>query len=359
MPTRFAAIVLLAGTVLMAGSALADEETAVPLRLIGAAPTLSANKDLRFAIDALVTKRNGQPEIKGWLAALPPETGYAFIAGWCGDGRECLLSFYRGTRRIRFTGDLLGSQQQIDGHFEISAGRDGEASEGAATFTPFTDTVPGLGALVPPNAIDSSALNDLLLWSAPSAMLNVTAGPIDSADRELLAEWQVSQGRPGTGLLLASDLDQLTRHRAAQQKALGWTLVSAADKKWSAGYPATLLHPLGGSGAERRFASKDGKASLAITVDPPVDKAGLDRLIEALIEDPEGKRTDLHAGGTDLDQVISYVERGRMITQVFRGRPAGLTRLTFSYPRGNKSYDNIAPMVSLSLSVADEVGPTP
>src|ERR1700728_2145880 len=115
MSTRFAVLALAAGLVMTAGSALAGEATAVPLRLIGAAPTLTANKDLRFAIDARVTTRNGQPEIKGWLAALPPETGYAFIAGWCQGSGDCLLSFYRGTRRIKFTGDLLGRQPQIDG----------------------------------------------------------------------------------------------------------------------------------------------------------------------------------------------------------------------------------------------------
>jgi hypothetical protein len=356
---QFATMVLAAGAILTAGSALAAEDAAVPLRLIGEAPAMGAGEARHFVIDARVTQRNGYPEIKGWLAALPPETGYTFIAGLCHDGDECTLAFYRETRRIRFTGNLLGSHAEIRGRFEISAGRDGEASDGAVTFTPFTDVVPGVGALVKPDAVDSPALNDLLLWNAPTADLNVTAGPIDEADRELLAEWQVSQGRPGTGLLLASDLELLTQHRASRQKTLGWTSIAAADKAWSAGYPAALMHRIGGAGGEQRFASADGKAGLTIAIDPPVDKAGLDRLIEALIEDPEGKRTDMHAGGTGPDQVISYVERGKMITQIYRSRKSGLARLTFSYPDGNKVYAEIAPLVSLSLSVADEVQPAP
>jgi len=359
MPRQFATILLAAGAMLTAGSALAGEDAAGSLRLIGNAPTMGAGEARRFVIDARVTKRNGSPEISGWLAALPPETGYTFIAGWCRAGEACALSFYRETRHIWLKGDLLGSQAEIQGRFEISAGRNGEASEGAVTFTPFTDVVPGVGTLVKSDAVDSPGLNDLLLWSAPDAVLNVTAGPIDGADRELLAAWQVSQGRPGTGLLLESDLALLTRHRAAQQKALGWTSIAAPDRSWSAGYPAALMHPLASPGTEQRFASNDGKASLTITTDPPVDKAGLDRLIEDLIEDPEGKRTNMHAGGIGPDQAISYVEHGKMITQIYRSRKTGLTRLTFTYPPRNKIYADIAPVVSLSLFVADDVSPTP
>ena len=240
-------------------------------------------------IDARVTRRNGYPEIKGWLAALPPETGFTFIAGFCHQGEACTLAFYRGARRIRFTADLLGAQAEIAGRFEISAGRGEPASEGAATFTPFADVLPGLGTLVPLDAVDSPGLNDLLLWNAPTAVLNVSAGPIDEVDRELLAQWQAAQHRPGTGLLLTSDLAELTRHRAAQQKALGWTVIAAADKGWSAGYPAALMHPVAGTATEQRFASADGNAHLTIALDPPVDQAGLDGMIEQLVADPGRK----------------------------------------------------------------------
>jgi len=359
MPTQFATMVLAAGAVLTAGSALAGEDAAVPLRLIGDAPTMGAGEARRFVIDARVTQRNGYPEIKGWLAALPPETGFTFIAGFCHQGEACTLAFYRETRRIRFTGDLLASQAEIAGRFEISAGRGGEAGEGVVTFTPFTDAVPGIGTLVQLDAVDSPGLNDLLLWNAPTAVLNVSAGPIDEVDRELLAQWQVAQGRPGTGLLLTSDLEQLTRHRAVQQKALGWTLVAAADKGWSAGYPAALMHPIGGTGTEQRFASADGNAHLTIAIDAPVDQAGLDGMIQQLIEDPAGKRTDMHVDGKGPDQAISYVERRRMVTQIYRNRPAGLARLVFSYPERSKVYADIAPLVSLSLAVADDVRPAP
>ena len=50
-----------------------------------------------------------------------------------------------------------------------------------------------------------------------------------------------------------------------------------------------------------------------------------------------------------------------MVTEIYRNRPAGLTRLVFSYPVGNKIYADVAPLVSLSLSlsVADDVKPAP
>lgn len=363
MPGRFARMVLCAvlaaGAIMTSALAQAGEDAAVPLRLIGEAPAMGAGEARHFVIDARVTKPNGDPEIKGWLAALPPETGFTFIAGTCHDGEGCGLSFFRGARQVWLRGDLLGSQAPIPGRFEISAGNDDEAHEGTVTFTPFTDAVPGLGALVTFDAVDSPALNDLLLWSAPTAVLNVDAGPIDEVDRELLAQWQGSRGRPATGLLLASDLAELTRHRREQQSALKWTVFTAPDKSWSAGYPAALLHPTAGPGAGQVFASADGKARLAIAIDPPVDEPGLNALIQRLVEDPVSMRTDMHADGTGPDQAISYVEHGKRITQIYRSRKSGLARLTFAYPDGNDTYADIAPLVSLSLSATDEVKPGP
>ena len=359
MSRHFARMVLAAGAVMTAVSAQAGEDAAMPLRLIGDAPAMGAGEARHFVIDARVTRPNGYAEIKGWLAALPPETGFTFIAGACHDGEGCGLSFFRGARQIWLRGDLLGSQAPIPGRFEISAGRGEEASEGVVTFTPFTDAAPGLGTLVKFDAVDSPALNDLLLWSAPTAVLNVSAGPIDEVDRELLAQWQAMRGRPGTGLLLTSDLEELTRHRREQQTKVKWTVIAAADKSWTAGYPAALMHRISGPGAGEIFASADGKARLTIVIDPPVDKPGLNALIEQLIEDPAGVRTDMHADGTGPDQVISYVERGKRVTQLYRSRQAGLARLTFAYPDGNEKYADIAPLVSLSLSVTDEAKPAP
>ena len=75
MSWHFAIMVLAASAVLAAGSAQAGDAAAMPLRLIGEAPTMGAGEARHFVIDARVTRLNGYPEIKGWLAALPPETG--------------------------------------------------------------------------------------------------------------------------------------------------------------------------------------------------------------------------------------------------------------------------------------------
>ena len=351
------------GAAAVGGAASAADDAGMVLRLVGEAPAMGADGPSRFAIDARVTRSEGEThsDVKGWFATLPPQSQSAEVEGSC-VGKTCELSVDLSAHKLVLSGEMIGLSARVDGQFKTSDNDPGLPlpAAGPVSFTPFTDTVPGLGELVKPDGISSWALDDVLLWAG----VNRTFGddddhPIKDYQYEHLVSWQQSNSLPETGLLLTADLARLTTERAAAQKAVGWVILGGRDQGWSAGYPAALLPRASRVGAEQRFASADGKANLVIAIEPPLSDNDFDALVDKLIDHPEPGRTNHDYTRTGPDMQVSSVAAGMVTSTVYYNRENGSARLILTYPEGDKRFTDIDAVVSLSLRVTDALKPAP
>jgi hypothetical protein len=349
---------------LVAGVANA-EEPGKTLRLIGEAPTAADPTPTKFVIDAMVTKGDDafQSKIDGWFAAVStdpnfPASASGEIEGTCVQSR-CALTVSLERGKLGLTGDLIGAAGPVVGKFVVTEDGDAPKAEGPVTFTPFADTVPGLGELAKPGSITTRPLNELLLWNASQpAFGNDEDEPLSDSERENLATWQSQNQRPGNGLVMVGDVELLRSQTETQRKAVGWTVLGDAKQGWTAGYPATLLPKASVVGAEHRFASADGKATLVIAIDPPMSREDFDALVEKLTADNPAHSHEDYTRTNDEMQ-ISFVEGGRVYSSVYHRREGGLARLVFSYPSGADAYDHIDVVIGRSLHVTDDLKAAP
>jgi hypothetical protein len=318
-----------------------------------------------FVIDAIAKPgfERGETEVSGWFAsAAPPLNDSGEVAGKCAQGR-CELTADLDGRKITFSGALIGATGSVQGRFEVSGDLAAEQlTKGSATFTLFTDTVPGLGDLVKPDAIDSRELDDLLLWAAISpAFGDDRSHPIESFQHEHIASWQQSNERPINGLLLVEDLELLKDQRDKAQKAAGWKTVGGVDQGWSAGYPTALLPVASRKGAEQHFASADGKAELVVEIGPALSDDDFDALSDRLHEEAsttaDANTLNFARTGPDID--YAYTKAGKAFESVYYNRKRGLARLTYVHPAGEGPLSDIAGPIagSLRMSDADSAAP--
>jgi hypothetical protein len=354
--------ITLAALVLAGAARAQDEDAGRPLRLLGEAPAIGVAGPTRFVIDATAKKGfdAGETDVEGWFAATSPpapnspyETASGSLDGKCLDG-HCVLTAQIEDHKVILHGDLIGAAGAVQGRFEVAGELPADQlTKGAASFTPFTDTVPGLGVLVAANAVDSRALDDLLLWAGiEPAFFDDGVHPMEGFQREHLAQWQRNNNRPGVGLLFAADLALLESQREKAQKDAGWTPLSGSG--WAAGYPAALLPNASRNGSEQRFASADGKASLVVAIDPPISDDDFDKLVDKLTNLPSKGYTRV---GPNMQ--ISTVEAGKATSTYYYNRPGGLARLVYTYPDSDNPYSAIDLIVSRSLRVTDALKPTP
>ena len=359
-------IVVLASALLVAASAAAADDPGKPLRLIGEAPSAADPVPKHFIIDAVVTKGDDpfQSKIEGWFASYStdpdaPATASGELEGTCVQS-HCALTASLEDGKLGLTGDLLGAPGKVDGKFVLAQdGGDASKSEGQVSFTAFIDTVPGMGQLAKPNSITSRPLNELLLWNSSQPAFGFEEDePIGNSERENLATWQIQNHRPGNGLVLVGDIELLKTQTETQRKAAGWTVFGDAKKGWTAGYPAALLPTASVVGAEHRFASADGKATLVIAIDAPISGDDFDALVEKLTADTPGHD---HEGYTRVnsDMEISFVQGGQVHSSIYHRRDGGLARLIFTYPEGAETYANIDAIVGRSLHVTDDLKAAP
>jgi len=185
-------ILVTAAALLWSGAALADDGPAKPMRLLGDAPTIGEAGPAHFAIDALLSEseEQGETKVDGWFTALPPLVGSGEVTGKC-ERKHCELSLKLDNGKLTLTGDLGGLSGPAVGAFAVGDDDGPPVTKGAVTFAPFTDTLPGLGELVKPEAVDSAALADMLLWDgAGPAFGGDDPHVIDSFQREDLANWR-------------------------------------------------------------------------------------------------------------------------------------------------------------------------
>ncbi|HWA62744.1 MAG TPA: hypothetical protein VG939_15290 [Caulobacteraceae bacterium] len=341
---------------LLAGLALADEAPK-PLRLIGEAASAKDPAPHRFVIDARLKPGDGefQSTIEGWFAGLDaPASGS--IEGSCVEKR-CALSVSLDSGKYALTGDLAGAAGPVAARFSLKDDDDKVLSQGPATLRPLAGPVAGLGALAEPDAIDAAEMDDLLLWAHQTVGFGggTPGDPVGDFQRQALAEWQGSKGRPATGLIFASDLAELRAEAAQARKAAGWTAIGEPGHGWSAAYPAALLPKTTRSGAERRFASPDGKAALVMAIDAPMTDEAFDDFVHRTTEDKDG-RNGVNYTRVNSDLEMRYAEGGVVTVAAYHNRPGGLARLMFTYPEAaGDTWSPWEPILQRALVVTDDL----
>ena len=335
--------------------AQAEEDAGKVLRVIGESAA-GAPAPRQFVIDARLKPGDApfQSTVSGWFAALSPDTGSGEIEGSCVESR-CALSVDIDAGKLALTGDLAGSGPPGAGRITLK-GEDDKTVQGEVRFRPVSGPIEGLGELAAPDAVSATELSDLLLWNdSQGGFSNVDKDWPDSFERGVLAEWQGSNERPATGLILTADLQALRAAAAGAKAKAEWKPLGDPALGWSAGYPAALLPKASQAAAERRFESADGKVRLVVAVEPGQSGEDFDAFWEktkARAEAGEGQ------GYTRVnsDFEISWQEKGTTVTAAAHNREGGLARLEFSYPADQEDtwgpYKAILPH---SLRVTDEL----
>jgi hypothetical protein len=336
----------------LAGTASAAEQGQA-LRLIGEAPAATGFAPKRFFIDAVVTPGDEpfKSEVTGWLAALPPEVGSGEVTGSCVE-KVCALSADLSEGKLALTGDLI-SPTPGPGKFQF--GEDG-TEKGEVRFTVAGMMAPDVGELAPADAITAAELADALAWNGFEGGFNNTdrSGAPTDFEREALANWQNSAGRPMTGLILVADLKTL-RDSARDAKAkAGWTALGDAGHGWSGGYPATLLPVATRDGIEQRYASADGKAVLVIAIEPGRTSEAFDALVEQETADRAGVE-DRGYTRVNGDMEMAYTEKGVRRAVAYHSREGGFARVVFTYPAGSEIYQPFETLLTRSLRVTDDL----
>jgi len=340
-------------------AATADPDPVRPLRLLGSAPGAKDPVPTAFVIDARLKPGDGefQSEIEGWFAAIAEPAASGEISGSCVE-KHCALTVALPNAKLALTGDFGGGADP-QARFSLKDDDDKTTQSGSVTLTALGPTVPRLGALAAPDAIDAADLDDLLMWgqqtvssgSAPSDRYP------DSFQHEALASWQQAKERLATGLIFEADLVLLRADRAAAEKAAGWTALGDPAHGWSAGYPAALLPRATQAGAERRFASADGKAVLVVAVDPPMSSDAFDAFVEKVSADRDG-RSNVNTTRVNGDLEMRFEEGGAVTVAAYHNRDAGLARLVLTYPTSRA--DTFSPfdaIVQRQLKVGDDLKP--
>ena len=340
-----------------AGCASADPADRV-LRVTGHAPAAKDPAPAEFVIDAVVKPGDGplQSTVDGWFAALPPAMGSGEIEGNCADS-HCALSVDLEDGKLAVTGDLAGPGAPGAGRLVFKSDEDDtEHPEGAVTFSPISGDVPGLGSLAPPGAVSSNDLIELLLWNGSSADFGNSGDddPPGSFQRDALADWQTANGRPGTGLILASDLQAMRAKMEADKAADGWKKIGDDAAGWSTGYPAKLLPKASQSGREHRFESADGKAVLVVALDPPLSDDAFDALFEDLKAD-KPNRDGLGYSRVNGEAEIRWRENGLVTASTYRNVQGGLMRVIYTYPDGDETFEPFAAITAHSLRLSDKL----
>lgn len=342
---------LVAGAAALAlgGTARAEDAPAKPLRLIGESATAGAKA---FVLDLVVTPGDEpfQSQVKGWYAALPPDTASGSVDGSCVENR-CALSVDLDDGKLALTGDLTAAAPGT-GKLQLTSGDADKPASGSFGFHRLDGPVPGLGALADPASVSGPELSGMLAWQGHRVASGLDDEVNDSV-REKLAEWQAESSLPGPGLLLPAQLDSLRAKTAAARTAAGWTPLGGAG--WSAGYPAALLPKATKSAGEQRFDSADGTAHLVIALGPPLDGEGFDKLWdEAKTHSGDGEGVSYTRVNNDFE--MSWTSKDVTTVMVGHNREGGLARMTYTFPAKQADrYGAFEEILPATFKVADEL----
>jgi hypothetical protein len=343
-------------------TAVAAEDSADrPLRLAARIPGAQDPLPKLFVIDARIKPGDGefQSTIEGWFAAVVEPAASGEVSGTCVE-KHCALTVTLDNAKLAITGDFAAPVGPGPIHF-ILKDEDGKAVQsGDGMLAPLpADPVPGLGAMAAPDAIDEADLDDLLMWSHQT--VSSGSAPIDpfpsSYQHEAVASWQREKGRLATGLIFAGDLAQLRADRSAAEHAARWTSLGDAARGWTGGYPAALLPMASQTGAERRFASADGKAVLTVAIDPPMGSEAFDAFVEKVSADRDG-RNHVNTTRVNGDLEMRFDEGGVVTVAAYHNREGGLARLVLTYPTSrDAAFSPFEVILQRQFKVGDDLKP--
>ena len=328
-------------------------------RLTGAAPDAGDPVPKTFVIDALIKPGDSeaQSSIEGWFAASQEPAASGEVTGTCVE-RKCALTAELDENKLTFTADF-GGASPFAAHVSVKTDRDKTARQAAATLTPLKGPIEGLGALADPDAVQAAELDELLMWARQTARNGFVSGqdePPDGFQRGSLATWQQAKGRLATGLIFVSDLTELRADAAAARKAAGWTALGEPAHGWSGAYPAALLPKAGAAAGEQRFASADGKAVLAVAIDPPMSSADFDAYTDKLTG--EDGRKDAESTRVNGDMDMRYEKAGLVTVGAYRNRDGGMLRMVFTYPADRaEALAVFEPLLQRSLKADSDLKP--
>src|SRR5581483_2252576 len=170
---------------------------------VGEAPGAADPAPAHFVLDLEITPGDSafQSEVKGWYAALPPSDGSGAVEGQC-VRRQCAVSVDLDAGKLSLTGDLDTPATASQGRWALADSDGKSLGQGEIRLAPIAGPIADLGALTAPGAVSARELRTLLLWSDISQGFD-NSGDTEPGDseRDGLASWQQSQGRPMTGLI--------------------------------------------------------------------------------------------------------------------------------------------------------------
>lgn len=344
----------------LSGNAARAEPAGHSLRLLGAAPSAQDPAPSSFALDLRIKPGDGefQSAVEGWFASIVAPAGSGEVSGSCVEKR-CALTLELSSGKLALTGDILDPAGEVPARFVVKDDQDKAVQTGTASLGVLTGTVPGLGALAAPDAINGDDLDDLLMWGQQTVASGSPPGdgPPAGYQRESVGSWQSGKERLATGLIFEADLAELKADRAAAEKVAGWTTINETAHGWTAGYPGALLPVTSSSGAERRFASADGKAVLTIAIDPPKSSDAFDAFVESVTGSREG-RSQVNITRTNGDLQARY-EQGDIVTvAAYHNRDTGFARIVYTYPVDRaEAFEPFDMIVQREFKVTDEVKP--
>ncbi len=344
----------------LSGFAAQAEPAGHSLRLLGAAPSAHDPAPARFVLDLLIKPGDGefQSAVEGWFAAIIAPAGSGDVSGSCVE-KHCALTVQLDSGKLALTGDILDPAGEVPVRFVVKDDQDKSIQTGTASLSVLTGAVPTLGVLAAPDAINGDDLDDLLMWGQQTVASGSPPGegPPAGYQRESVGAWQARKERLATGLIFEADLAELKADRAAAEKAAGWTTINETDHGWTASYPGALLPVASSSGAERRFASADGRAMLTIAVDPPRSSNAFDAFVESVTASREG-RSQVNITRTNGDLQARYQQGDVVTVAAYHNRDAGFARIVFTYPIDRaEAFETFDMIVQREFKVADDVKP--
>lgn len=335
-----------------AAEAEVELEPGRPLRLIGQMANPPDAAPQRFVIDALVVEGEEpfQSRIDGWFASLDPiDAGAGEVEGTCVQER-CAVSVNLEVGELGITGDFARGGGQGLASLKQEWSEAPPAAPTPVSFTAFGEDAPGLGRLAPRGSIGSHELSDLLAWvGIDLGFSNLDDEEPDGRERRGLADWQLANGRSPSGLLLEADVAALRAEADAARRAAGWRKVEGAP--WAPGYPSAVLRPAGAG----RFASADGKAELVWTLDPPMNEADWDALVDRETADRDGDEDRSYTRVND-DLELSVTRAGARHAFVWLNRPGGMARMAYRYPVGDEALGRFEPVLVRTFRLPDNFG---
>ena len=261
-------------------------------RWSGDAASSAYGAPIRFIFELRRERRLDQAvDVDGMIAALDPTVGIGAVDG------QCLVDRC-----------LLGADFPEGGHMVMELDLSGPLPNGRFTMAPDSWSAPVFDGTLTftgpgPAVVDVSD-------EEVTEALNMAGFPIDRWSGDWtgsLIEWQVSAGRPVTGMLGPEDWAGLSAAAKAATEVAGWRRLTDEAGGYALFYPAKVATVETALPDGRRFAARDDSLVIEVRMVPAVDDDTFDALYDQLKEDTPER--DVHSASR-INNVIDIEADG-------------------------------------------------